>query len=131
MNIILIVNLAPPPLSNPSEAARAAEERARALEADHAVENLALENLLKELSQQAQMALDVAVDAQQRAASAVVGELLSWHGGPTDRRRAGSGPGMGMGRPGAALCLSIAMDVMRMTDDTVGLGIHVIFYQYL
>ncbi|XP_043196760.1 MICOS complex subunit MIC60-like [Amphibalanus amphitrite] len=57
------------------DAARAAEERARALEADHAVENLALENLLKELSQQAQMALDVAVDAQQRAASAVVGHV--------------------------------------------------------
>ncbi|XP_037077945.1 MICOS complex subunit Mic60-like [Pollicipes pollicipes] len=47
------------------EASRAAE-RARSVETDHAVENLALEQLLKELSQQAQMALDVAVDAQQR-----------------------------------------------------------------
>ena len=37
------------------------------------MENLALETLLRELSQQAQMALDVAVDAQQRAAAAVVG----------------------------------------------------------
>ena len=105
MNIILIVNLAPPPLSNPSEAARAAEERARALEADHAVENLALENLLKELSQQAQMALDVAVDAQQRAASAVVGEaeVLSW--GPTDRWAVASWErtGNGNGAPGTAL----------------------------
>ena len=44
------------------------------------MENLALENLLKELSQQAQMALDVAVDAQQRAASAVVGVCVGGGG---------------------------------------------------
>lgn len=57
-----------------ADAAARAERRAQALEAEAAVENLALEETLRELSARAQMALDVAVDAQQRAASSVVGQ---------------------------------------------------------